>query len=258
MEAKAPNQTATPREIGSTENRLPFYFIVAVWDTVYVDVFLNATLPTLLAPGNLPSLRNPTKSKFLIFTLPSDQSRMMSAQSFRRLSTLMPVEFHPIPSITPDMYATASGCYRTAMQRVYADDAIAIFPPADCIFSDGSINLLEKLAVAGKTVVYVIGLRLVREDVMSSLSGFLSQDGAIIMPPRELAAFGLSHLHGIALSHFGRWQEALADYNTATPARPDCAGILLERSAVLTRLGREAEAQESRARAAQLSAAATT
>lgn len=72
---------------------MKFYFSVPVWGPNHTDLFINAGLPSLLAPGNIPGLREVGECRFFVHTRPEDEARLASAPSFQRLSKEMPVEF---------------------------------------------------------------------------------------------------------------------------------------------------------------------
>ena len=140
---------------------MKFYFSVPVWGNNHTDLFINVGLPSLLAPGNIPGLREVRECRFFIHTRPEDEARLLSASAFQRLSEYMPVEIRFIRDPIVNPYITMSDCHREIMRLAAAHDVPAVFPSPDHVWGDGSMVGMERLAEAGKTAIHLAGVRLV-------------------------------------------------------------------------------------------------
>ena len=69
----------------------PFYFVVVLWGPRFRDYFLDYCLPSLLSPGNLPSLSTSAPSTLVIATPREDWAVMKTTAIFQE------VERHVIP-----------------------------------------------------------------------------------------------------------------------------------------------------------------
>ena len=149
----------------------PFYFIIVLWGARFRDYFLEYCVPSLLAPGNLPSLSTKTPSKFLIVTRPDDWAAIEASPIFAVLSryiTPVYVEIAPCPP-------GRSGCqhmglgHRIACDMAHKDEAYAAVLTPDCMLSDGSVARLQELARTGTQLVLTAALRFGEEPFLGHL-----------------------------------------------------------------------------------------
>jgi hypothetical protein len=188
---------------------MKFYFSVPVWGANHTDLFINAGLPSLLAPGNIPGLREVGECRFFVHTRPEDEARLVGAPSFQRLLKEMPVEIRLIRDPIVNPYITMSGCHREIMRLATAQDVPVVFPSPDHVWGDGSMVRMERLAEAGKTAIHLVGVRLDRDSFVKGLAEWRSADGTLVIPPRALVKLALAHRHRIAGLHF--WDEDEAE-----------------------------------------------
>ena len=184
---------------------MKFYFATPVWGENHIQLFVDVGLPSMLAPGNLPSLSDRANCKFFVYTRPEDEALLRNAPSFKRLLGIMPVEILLLESpFTTDAWTTMSRCHAHAMRRADEDDAAAVFPPPDCIWGNGSFRRMEELASSGMSCIHIAAIRLDRDTFIKDVGAWRS-DNEIEIPNRALVALGLKHLHKIAYQHF--WDE---------------------------------------------------
>jgi hypothetical protein len=193
-----------------SQNPLSFFISTPVWGKNHVRLFLSIGLPSLLAPGNLPSLARGATCKYLIYTRQEDVEILEASAAFRRLEKLLPVEIRPITEEITQPHRTMSDCHMHTMELADAANAAALFLPPDCVWSDGSLSRLMEIARSGKSVVHMSGVRLDRDAVMSDLLASATENGEVLqIAPRPLVDTALRHLHPIAFSHF--WNEHEGD-----------------------------------------------
>jgi tetratricopeptide (TPR) repeat protein len=185
-----------------------FDFIVVVWGAGHTGVFLEAGLPSLLASGNLAGINARDRSRFQLFTRSDDLQKIEAAPVFRRLRELMAVDIELIDDWFDGAapHAVMSRAHREALRRAQQRGADSVFVPPECVWADGSMVNLERIAACGARMVHMTGLRLVLEDVVPALiDGWRSIDGVVIaIPPRDLVRLGLPHLHPITKDNFFR------------------------------------------------------
>jgi hypothetical protein len=184
----------------------PFIISTPVWGADHLGLFLDVSLPSLFAAGNLPSLTAHPQNRYLIYTRAEDEERLRAATAFRHLSSIIPVEVLLISDEIIQPHSTMSKCHADSMRRADEVGGAGVFLPPDCIWSDQSITALERIARTGKSVIYISGIRLDRDGVSSELAKRHSSDGGVLsLSSRELVSIGMRHLHPIALTHF--WKD---------------------------------------------------
>ncbi len=158
----------------------PFYFIIVLWGERFRDYFLRYCVPSLLAPGNLPSLATKSPSKFLIVTRPEDWAAMQAAPIFSALSRhIEPVyiEIEPCPPGRTGYQHMGLG-HRLACELAHRDKAYATIVTPDSMLSDGSVARLQDLARLGTQLVLTAALRFGEEPFL----GHLQEMGALPQP----------------------------------------------------------------------------
>jgi hypothetical protein len=184
----------------------PFLMSTPVWGAGHVGLFLNVCLPSLLSPGNLPGLAAGPQNRYFIYTRDEDQAELRAAPTFRRLSEIVTVEVIIIREEITEPHRTMSNCHIDSVRRADEAGAAAIFLPPDCVWSDGSMVALERIARSGKSVVHMSGIRLDRDGFVPELANWYSENKTVLtLAPRRLVAMGLRHLHPISLTHF--WKD---------------------------------------------------
>lgn len=182
-----------------------FFCVTPVWGPGHLGLFLDVGLPSLLAPDNLPGLARTDECRFLIYTRAQDEARLREALIFDRLATVMPVEVHLIPEPLSNAHRVMSDCHADAIRRADERDAASIFIPPDCVWADGSMVAVSRIAGSGRSMIHISGIRLDRDAVVPHLRERMTANGTLAIEPRELVKIGLDHLHVIADSHF--WNE---------------------------------------------------
>src|SRR5215467_4840022 len=74
-------------------------FLTAVWGKAYIDRFCLLSLPSFLAPGNLPALAQALELEVVIMTRQRDFEHFQRNPTFRRLCTICPVRFVEIDDL---------------------------------------------------------------------------------------------------------------------------------------------------------------
>jgi len=202
--AMVSNMTASAPEV--ERFLFPFLMSTPVWGAGHIGLFLNVCLPSLLSPGNLPGLTANPENRYLIYTRAEDEAELRSASTVRLLSEIVSVEIIIIREEITEPHRTMSNCHIDSVRRADEAGAAAVFLPPDCVWSDGSMIALERIARSGKSVVHMSGIRLDRDGFVPELANRYSDNKTVLtLAPRELVAMGLRHLHPISLTHF--WKD---------------------------------------------------
>lgn len=177
----------------------PYYFIVTFWGVEFRSLFLDVCLASLLAPGNIPALRDKTRSKFIIATTAEDWEAIQSHPLMERLRCqIEPVaQLLPPPTESGNTYVRMSTAHLAGASAARNANACGIFICPDALLSDGAVAWLQDRVDQGCKCVMIPGVRYNQEDILSDLScdGWLRVGHPLAIPPRALTAIGLRHFH---------------------------------------------------------------
>ena len=175
-------------------------FLTVIWGEAYIRRFATLSLPSFLAPGNLPALAQTTDLEVVIMTRRDDVEYFENYVAFRRLQTICPVRFVGIDDLI------TTGIYGVTLTLAYARAVIAcgsemlsthfVFMNADFVLADGSLRTLCKHILAGRSIVLGPSFRATAEAVEPRLEAALdASSGVLAIPPRQIAAFSLPYPH---------------------------------------------------------------
>lgn len=227
------------------------YFVVVFWGREHREYFLRLLVPSLLAPGNLPSLENKSGSRFLVCATAEDWSVIQEDPDFLALKrAIEPVLIEiPPPDSRANKYLIMSAGHRLATAMVFQDRACGVFLTPDLVLADGGIVALQRLFREGKRVVLCAAMRYTYEGAVPKIEALRDGPGApLILSPAWLAGLALRHMHletlrydwdapcfaeiphscfwrvpgeeGIVIHSFN-WAPVLADYSALTEHRTD-------------------------------------
>lgn len=177
-----------------------FCIVLPVWGGEYVRAFLEYSLPSLLAQGNLPAVAKQGTVAFLIYTKETDRAALQGSAQLRRLERFAQVEIitpgHRSKD-APDAYLFFSECYRQGLQRAHDRGAACLFLTADQIWADGALKSICARSLEGWRVVLLAAPRVLQETVLPALDALRGEEGdfADRLAPRTLAKLAYEHLH---------------------------------------------------------------
>lgn len=184
-----------------------YHLVLTVWGSLYTDMFLRISLPSLLAPGNLPALVRDAECRLKIYTRASDEVVMRQDKTFAHLSSLMPVDFIIIDKMleTQNTWVCMTTCQATAIREVREQSAYLIFIIPDLIMSDGSFLLLIDLVEKGYKGILYFQLGAIRDAFLETyLSRYYDPvERRVIISPRDLLELWRRHQH--PTSNFFLW-----------------------------------------------------
>jgi hypothetical protein len=180
--------------------------LLPVWGYGFVRQFLDAGLPTLLAPGNLPALASTLPCEFVILTSEDDEPFIRLHPTFRALSDICTTEIRLIDHlITGTNYSTTLTLAFTEAVRVTGPamlDTCFFFLGSDYIMADGSLGYVMARMMNGASGVLVGNFQVAVESAFPWLQTKLSRaTPALALSPRELMPWGLAHLHPTTIAN---------------------------------------------------------
>lgn len=185
------------------------YFLTPVWGEAYTRLFLDVAVPSQLAPGNLPGLRDPQQCRYLIFTTPRDAEVIVSDPKYHALSSAIQVEIKLIEGEIGLPHDMMSACFRRGISMADEQGAASVFLTPDFVCSDKTFTTLQRLVLQGWRVVHVTGIRLNKESAALALRERFLRGNVIAVDPRDLMQLALRNLHPLATSSF--WEEGEDD-----------------------------------------------
>ncbi|QPH52603.1 hypothetical protein [Pontivivens ytuae] len=175
-------------------------FLTAVWGERYVREFASLSLPSFLAPGNLPALVREVDLEVVIMTTQSSSEAFDREPAVRRLRETAPCRFIFIDDLV------TNGLYGVTLTLAYArgimdagaaqTDTWFVFMNSDFVLADGSLrSLLPHLGVEPGAIMSA-SLRAKAERVVPLLDSYRCQGETILsLSSREGVRLALEHPH---------------------------------------------------------------
>jgi hypothetical protein len=204
----------------------PLHILVPVWGDHYIHVFLEYSLPSLLADGNLPSLPKGAAQLFRIYTTDKDAETIRRSEIFQRLCQLVAVDIRLISPDSTEPHQLMTNCYCDGIECASEFDAPVIFLTADIIVAVGTFAAIQRQLAAGRRAVMTVGPRLRLDTVASIFEKRTREDGGLLaVTKRELASLAMTYMHPFCECHL-----VAGDSEFFIPAnliwRVDQAGLL--------------------------------
>jgi hypothetical protein len=177
-----------------------------VWGYEFVRKFLDRSLPTLLAPGNLPAITAVLPTEFIFLTSEHDKTHIREHPVYGRLATVCAVRFHEIDDLV------MQGNHSTTLTLAYAReirrsgpsalDTCFFFLVSDYLMADGSLAAVLARMQAGASAVQVGNFQTVEDEGGEWLDRHLAAGaGAVALPARELMRWALTCTHPATIAN---------------------------------------------------------
>lgn len=175
-------------------------FLTVVWGESYIERFCSLSLPSFLAPGNLPALAKSTQLEVVIMTRRNDFEYFECHLGFIALSKICQVRFVEIDDLI------SSAVYGVTLTLAYARPIIAegqdmlnthfVFMNADFVLANGSLAALCTHILDGRSIVLGPSFRATAEEVEPILEAAVDKTGCLLdMEPRRMVELALKNLH---------------------------------------------------------------
>jgi len=180
--------------------------LLPVWGYRYVKQFLDFSLPTLLAPGNLPAVAGMLPTRFVLLTSSDDADRLLAHPGYQALAATCPTKIEVIDDlITGDNYSTTiTLAFERAVRAEGADltDTCFIFLVSDYLMADGSLRNAVARVLAGASGVLAGNFQVVQEDAAPGFHlRFAGTGRALTIKSRDLMGWALEHLHPMTVAN---------------------------------------------------------
>jgi hypothetical protein len=179
------------------------FFTTAVWGRWHTDMFLSVNLPTLLAPGNLPSFARLVPTRYRIYTTAADRDTMRRSRLLAELKRFVELEIVEIPQAgTADPIATHHRLWGQSMAEAAEQGALTVLMPPDVLWSDGSFTHVARAIAAGKSAIFMTYLRVISETFVSEFLDASAPPARIrAIASRPLLDMALRHLHPVIAAY---------------------------------------------------------
>lgn len=174
--------------------------LLPVWGYEFIRQFLDRSVLTLLAPGNLPAVARALPTEFVFLTGKKDEAMIREHPSYRRLAAVCPIRFEAIDDLITDgnHTTTITLAYTRAVRRAGPAmlDTCFFFLVSDYLMADGSLASVMRRMQAGASAVQVGNFQVVEEEAADWLrSQFDGSAETVVLPPRELMRWALTCVH---------------------------------------------------------------
>src|SRR5262245_32199775 len=142
-------------------------FALVAWGNDYVRDFLDVSLPTLLAEGNLDAAG--PGSSLTILTTQRDAATFEADPRFAVAKRIMATEFIDISRLrTGDKYQFASRCQLEALRRSEDYDAVVFLYP-DMVWCSGGVKFAVQSLDKGKLALFAPAPSVLPEPTLEAL-----------------------------------------------------------------------------------------
>jgi hypothetical protein len=193
----------TQKAIASSKRRR-CVFVTVLWGDWHRNAFLDANLPTMLAPGNLPALSADVDCEYIVYTTAHDASQMKQNRTFVRLCSIMSVSFKFIsPATTKNIFSLHHQAWRGATKYARQRGAFILLMPPDVAWADGSFARLRDALGAGKRAIFMTYPRVVSETIIPALIERYPKDAqnAMIIPAKDMMGLAITHVHPLMAAY---------------------------------------------------------
>ncbi len=180
---------------------MKYLFSMVIWGEEYAREFLELSLPSQLAEGNIDGSTWHEGSKYLILTTRKDAEIIKAHPAFHLLQKRLKVGFAYIKRLPgSEMYKLTSQCQMEAIRVSESFDAV-FFSYPDFIWSQGGMGNVAARIAEGCDAVLSPVPRAITEDMTEILPKLRTPAPASPTPSvlnlssRDLVSLSLEHLH---------------------------------------------------------------
>lgn len=162
------------------------------WGEGFADIFAKLTLPTLLAPGNLPALVEGRRASLLMIGDAAFRKRLEADPAIARLDSLVRRVHVEIPAAALannpaiDVYGPVQILAFHAAKTMDCDLALL---HADLVYADGALAFLRRTGERGALAFCTQAFSAKLEPVAAALAG------QVAVPPRRLMSLAFDEMH---------------------------------------------------------------
>ena len=181
--------------------------LVPIWGYRFVSQFLEFGLPTLLAPGNLPSVARELPFRVVALTSEEDEPLLLAHPAWRRLQKICAADIERIDDLITESNhsATMTLALARAIRSCGAEmvDTCFVLWMSDYLSANGSLAAVMRGFRNGASGIFAGNFQIVAEDAAPSLRRSIDlQSSVISVSNRELLTWSLDYLHPATMANF--------------------------------------------------------
>lgn len=188
-----------------------------VWGDWYTEALIDAAMPSILAPGNLPALAARARTRYRLYASPVARRRIEASAPFSELARIAPVDVIEVepPERGSHKYNLAADCHRDTVDVAEREDAAIIPLYPDIVFSDGAFAQIHERATEGRRGVMVVPFRVSDSAIPVLRKRTDGPSRALSLTPREAMSIAINHVHPYtrrhywSSPHFTRWPDTI-------------------------------------------------
>jgi hypothetical protein len=191
----------------SQANPYQVCILLAVWGESFINDFLQLSLPSLLASGNIPALAEAYPTRFTFLSRLRDIPVFEKNPAYQRLKNICQVDFLSIEDLIVQggYSATLTLAFDRAVKQAGAAmlNTYFVFLTSDYIMADGSMRGLMRYMQKGYSGICAGNFQLMKEEMEPFLLNLIdSETHALSISPRELLKHSFPHLHPVTNASF--------------------------------------------------------
>ena len=191
----------------TTQSQNKVCFLLVVWGKKYIKNFLNLSLPSLLAEGNIPAFCQRYETHFIFLTRSEHVNDFNQSPSFQKLKNATRIEFIAINDlITVGNYSTTiTLAYERAIKHVGKEalNTYFIFLVADYIMANGSGKGLLKYIDKGFSGICTGNFQVIKKEDNTFFSHKIDpKTHALTISSSDLLNYGFKNLHPSTTTSF--------------------------------------------------------
>lgn len=177
------------------------YVVLPLWGEAYVRRWIEISLPSLLAPGNLPALAAAHSTKLLLYTTQADLPAITAAPAVAALRRVCGLRLIPFAASVAEFHGTSTNIIMTTLHnrglaQAWQDDHGVVFLVGDVLVADGTLRSVVRAVAAGRRALLTQGVQAAQEAIAPLVAAAgRGPDGALSLAPRRLARIALDTMH---------------------------------------------------------------
>ena len=180
---------------------MKFHFSIAAWGDAFLEVLTQVHLPSLLAPGNLPTFLERYPLEYRLYTTPEDAKSLARLKGFRDFRRVIPTKVIPVPGLdfsdVHHSHRVFNELMRLAMRDAVTENAYLLMNNPDTCWGNGSFRHVAKLISEGWCGILNSAIRSDSRRFMAKAREQFkpAANGALVIPNRDLVKLGWETMH---------------------------------------------------------------
>jgi len=177
---------------------MQFELHTAVWGDWHLSTFEKISLPSLLAPENIPALAQRYKVTYRIFTTPDGQRQIMAMPIYAVLRKYISVELVIMAKDNQTATLDHMLIWHRAYREAALNEVMLIMVPPDHIWPNGLfINAARRLESPEISAIAVPYILMVSETTVPEMRELFldGADGQLSIKAHELMQMAMRHMH---------------------------------------------------------------